>query len=357
MPRICPSCDGTLPHRSTGRPAVYCSQQCRQAAHRARQRARTAAEHAAWVRAAMVRELDHAAQVLQQARALLDGPLAEAEHAIAAAEGEPWHVVPPTGWEERAGELAAIAGRCARSAESYLREHRQTVSEQARALRVAGIRRAPAEPRGDDETPRGSVATADAAAAATKPAGADVDREPDRDAVFAVVEDLVDAVDDVAAEGGPLMSAVADPYARLADVWAAQAGDGPIGEPGRRRAGRGGRRTAVRHQPAARTRRRHRERRAGAAGDETMTRSARVMSAAARCLAAVAVTAGCAAGCNQPAEARGVVVARPYLYIGSSYTHYLKIRQANGSTVRQRVGSRTWHRCQVGERYPQCDHG
>ncbi|MCO5974840.1 hypothetical protein [Actinoallomurus soli] len=154
----------------------------------------------------------------------------QATAATVAADGEYWQIAPPTGWEDHVEELAATANRCARTAADRIRDHRRAAAVHAQALRVAGIPPAPASTRGRDETGGGSVATADAAAAATKPAALGVDRQPDRDAVFAVVEDLIDAVDDVAAEGGPLMSAVADPYARLADVWAAQAGDGPIVE-------------------------------------------------------------------------------------------------------------------------------
>ncbi|MCO5974841.1 hypothetical protein [Actinoallomurus soli] len=75
MPRICPSCDGEVPQRTTGRPATYCSTACRQAAHRAKARARTAIERAAEARAGAARDIEHALAVLHQARDALAVPL------------------------------------------------------------------------------------------------------------------------------------------------------------------------------------------------------------------------------------------------------------------------------------------
>jgi hypothetical protein len=106
-----------------------------------------------------------------------------------------------------------------------IRDHRRAAAEHTQALRIAGIRHAPAAAQRDDET-RASVAAAAASADATKPGAVDVDR----DAVFTAIGDLVEVVDDVAAAGGPLMVALADPLAHLTDVWADQTGDGPITE-------------------------------------------------------------------------------------------------------------------------------
>ena len=67
---------------------------------------------------------------------------------------------------------------------------------------------------------------------------------------------------------------------------------------------------------------------------------------------AVAAVAG-TAGCHQQA-AVGVVVDRQAHYIGSTRTHALVIRQADGSKVRVRVAGRTYDRCHKRERYPEC---
>lgn len=237
-PRLCPSCGAELVARRTGRPPTYCSKACRQAAHRARGRAEGAADHATWLRARMVWDLDEALQALSEARALLaDGPVREHPHrmaaALAAAGGEDWHAGPPTGWEPPVQELVAAAGRQVHRVESYVREHARAAAEHEQAMRIAGIRRAPAPVLEGDETPAGNVAAAEAEALATKP-GDGEGGEVDRDEAFDAVEDLLMAVDATTPAGNELPAALGDavaaPAGRLAEAWSEQDGAGPLDE-------------------------------------------------------------------------------------------------------------------------------
>jgi hypothetical protein len=253
--RSCQACGTELPARATGRPATYCSTSCRQGAHRAKQRARASAERAAAAREAMARDLEEALGMLHKAAGLLAEPrrAAEAEVARTVAEGgKGWHAGVPSGWEGDVAELAEIAARRARTVVEQLREHARAAVEHRQALPVAGIRRAPAARRRDDETPGGpsstgaapSVASTAAEDLATKPAPvdgrggelADVDAADVADVDLVDRDMLFDAVADVVAELDPQRSdlpheveaALAAPAGQLATVFADQFGDGPI---------------------------------------------------------------------------------------------------------------------------------
>lgn len=69
-------------------------------------------------------------------------------------------------------------------------------------------------------------------------------------------------------------------------------------------------------------------------------------------LAAIALTALVPLAACQPSDTQGTVTAR----IHKGKWRYLVVRQADGQTVKFRVGlaSGAWRHCGVGEPYPQC---
>jgi hypothetical protein len=226
----CPVCGAPLTIPVTGRRPRYCGKACRQAAYRARRAAERAAERAGWLRrelagggAATTLERDFS----QAANALL-GALAD----LAGGPPAPGAVVLPggwSGWEEHVAGAARQVARLAHRAADLAQAHARAAAEFETAQQVLcrGGRGRP----GGDETPAGSVPPRAARDRATKPAGPAA-AAVDRDALFDAVEDVVYRLD--RARLYLLPDGVADtlegPAAGLAEVFAGQAGDGPLGE-------------------------------------------------------------------------------------------------------------------------------
>lgn len=78
----------------------------------------------------------------------------------------------------------------------------------------------------------------------------------------------------------------------------------------------------------------------------------RVTSRPRLALAAIALTALVPLAACQPSGTHGAVITR----IHRGKWRYLVVRQADGQTVKFRVGllSGAWRHCHVGEPYPQC---
>jgi hypothetical protein len=228
----CPVCDRPLEIPDTGRRPVYCGKACRQAAYRARLAAARAAEHARWLRRKLAgdyragKPVDGMHAELQEAGSALTAAFYGLELDLADGDGDGGV---PSGWEARlsasARTLAGVAHRIADTAHAH--ERAVAEFEAAQAVLCRGGRGRP----GGDETPAGSVPPRAAPDRATKPGGPGA-AVADRDALFDAVEDVVYRLDRTRLYLLPdeVAEVLEGPAAELAEVFAHQAGDGPLGE-------------------------------------------------------------------------------------------------------------------------------
>jgi hypothetical protein len=221
----CPVCGTGLQIPLTGRRPRYCGKPCRQAAYRARLAAGRAAETAARVRRELAglgedgmlagadQDLGRALLQLQGAAARIrdcDGLLPDAETV-------------PGGWEDAMARQAKTVIRLAHRVADLAAVHARAAADFQAAQTV--FRRGNSAGPGGDETLQSSVLSRRAADRATKPGGP---AGLDRDAVFDAVEDTIYAVDP--GRGQAVPEVLEDAVADLAEVFARQAGDGPLGE-------------------------------------------------------------------------------------------------------------------------------
>jgi hypothetical protein len=170
----CPACGGPLVTPATGRRPVWCSTACRQRAHKARAAADRYAADADWARgqvAAAVAEVGTFARQLAAAWQQVPAPGAPGEHGQAVA-GAP-------AWETAIAAAAARLEHAARHAATLAGQHARYADGCRAARATAGLRHPEASTSSSDETPGGSVAPEQLAAAATEPGVLDAGTLPD----------------------------------------------------------------------------------------------------------------------------------------------------------------------------------